>query len=115
MKTTKQRGPHVANDIVFNQARLYHEKVNADVVVSKFWIVKSFSSQHFYKFFANINSKNGFQVHTEKRKIRFLNCKVNLNFLSSSRHFNGDTMFSMIVSLLNESFHGLNKILNGGV
>ena len=36
----------VANDILLNQVGVYHERVYADNVVSKFWFVSSFSSQH---------------------------------------------------------------------
>ena len=38
---------------------------------------------------------------------------LNLNFLQSSKHFNCDTIFAVIVSLLNESVHGFNNIRKG--
>ena len=41
--------------------------------------------------------------------------KVNLNFLHSSGHFNGNTVFAVIVSFLNKSVHGFNNIRNGRV
>ena len=45
-KATQQWSLCVINDFVLNQLRVYHEKVYADKVVSKFWFVRSFSSQH---------------------------------------------------------------------
>ena len=45
-KATQQWGRRVANDsVVFNQVRVYHERVYADNVVSKLWFVWSFSSK----------------------------------------------------------------------
>ena len=53
-KTTQQWSLCVANDIVFNQVRVYHERMYADNVGSKFWFLRSFSSQHYSKFIINI-------------------------------------------------------------
>ena len=52
-KTTQQWGPGVTNDIVLNQVRVCHERVYADNVISKFWFVRSFFSQHYSKFIAH--------------------------------------------------------------
>ena len=41
-KATQQGSLCVANDIVLNQVRVYHERMYADNVVSKFWFVRSF-------------------------------------------------------------------------
>ena len=43
-KTTQQQTLRVASDFVLNQVRIYHERVCADKVVSKFWFLRSFSS-----------------------------------------------------------------------
>ena len=40
-KATQQWSPRVANDIVLNQVCVYDERVYADNVVSKHWLVKS--------------------------------------------------------------------------
>ena len=46
-KKAKQRWVlRVISDIAFNQVRVYHERVYADNVVSKFCFVRSFSSQY---------------------------------------------------------------------
>ena len=45
-KATQQWSLCVANDILFSQVGVYHERVYADNVVSNFWFVRSFSSQH---------------------------------------------------------------------
>ena len=71
----------VANDILLNQVCVYHERVYVDNVVSKFWFVTSFFSQHYSKFFTNIISKTVSQIRTKEFKTRSFICKVNLNFL----------------------------------
>ena len=86
----------------------------ADNVVRKCWFVRSFFSQHHSKFFANITYENVSQSVLNNARPGFF-CKVNLNFFSSSRHFNGDTAFAVMVFLLNESAHGFNNIRNGKV
>ena len=107
-------GLRVANSMVFNQFRVYHERLYADKVVSKRWFVTFFSSQHHSNFFSNIVYGNVSQVCTKQCKARFF-CKVNLNFFSSSRLYNGDAPFAVMVFLLNESAHGFNNIRNGEV
>ena len=125
-KTTQQWSLCVANDIVLNQVGAYHERVYADNVVSKFWFVRSFSSQHYSKFNTNNTSEIVSQIRTKDSEIvsqirtkecntRSFLCKVKLNFLRSSRHFNFDPVFAVIVSLLNENAHGFNNIRNGRV
>ena len=101
--------------LVFNQVRVYHERVHADNVVSKFWFVRFFSSQHYSSFNTNNNSENVSQIRTKKCKTRSFICKENLNFLRFSRHFNCDTALAVIVSFLNESVQGFNTIRNGRV
>ena len=114
-KTTQQWCLRVANFFVFNQVRVHQKRVYADNVVSKFWFVKSFPSQHYSKFITKNTSENVSQIHTKERKTRSFICKVNLNFLRSSRHFNCDTNFDVFVSVLNESGHGFNYIRCGSV
>ena len=114
-KATQQWSLCVANDIVLNQVGVYHERVYADNVVSKLWFVRSFSSQHYSKFITNITSQIVSQIRTKECKTRSSICKVNLNFLRSSRNLNCDTVFAVIVSFLNESVHGFNNIRNGMV
>ena len=114
-KATQQWSFCVANEIVLNQVGVYHERVYADNVVSKFWFVRSFSSQHYSKFTTNITSGNVSQIRTEDCKTGSFICKVNLNFLPASRLFKFDTVFAVIVSFLNENVHGFNKIRNGRV
>ena len=111
-KTTLQCKLRVTNDIELNQTRVYHERKYADNVVSKFWSVRSFSSQHYSKFVANITSENVSQILSRECETRSFICKVNLISLQSSRHFNCDTVFNVIVSFLNESVHGFNNIRN---
>ena len=79
-KATQQWSLCVANDIVLNQVCVYHEKVYADNVVSKFWFVRSFSSQHYSKFITNISSENLSQIRTKECKTGCFICKVNVNF-----------------------------------
>ena len=114
-KATQQCSPCVANDIVLNQVGVYHERVYADNVESKFWFVRSFSFPHYSKFITNITSENASQIRTKVRKTGSFLCKLNLNVLRSSRHFNFYTVFAVIVSLLNENVHGFNNIRNGMV
>ena len=65
-KTTQQWNlRRIANDFVFNQVRVYHDRVYADNVVSKFWFVRSFSSQHHSKFITKCTSENVFQFGTK--------------------------------------------------
>ena len=89
-KATQQWTLCVANDIVLNQVGVYHERVYADNVVSKFWSVRSFSSQHYSKFITNITSGNVSQIPTKECKTGSSIYKVNLNFLRSPRHLNLD-------------------------
>ena len=114
-KAKHQWSLRVATDIVLNTVRVNHETVYADNVVRKFWLVRSFPFHHYSKFITDITSEKVSQVRTEERKTRSFICKVNLNFLRSSRHFNRDTAFAAIVSLLNESVHGFNNVRNGRV
>ena len=114
-KVTQQRSLCFANDIVLNQVGVHHERVYADNVVSKFWFVRCFSSQHYSKFISIVIFENVSQIRTKECTTRSFICKVNLNFLRSSRHFNFDTVFAVIVSFLNENVHGFNNIRNGRV
>ena len=56
-KATQQWSLRVAHDIVLNQVRVYHESAYADNVISKFWFVRSFSSQLYSKFITNVVHK----------------------------------------------------------
>ena len=85
-KALQQWSLCVANDFVLNQVCVYHERLYAYNVVSKFWFVRSFSSQHYSKFSTDITSENVSQIRTRERKTRSFICKVNFNFLRSSRH-----------------------------
>ena len=96
-KATQQWNRRVANDIVLNQIRVYRERMYADNVVNKFWLVRSFSSKHYSRFITNITSESVFQTRTKDCLTRSFLCKVCLTFLRSSRHFNCDTIFAVIV------------------
>ena len=50
----QQLGLRVNNDFVLNQVRVHHEIVYVDKAVSKFWFLRSFSSQHNSKFIAAV-------------------------------------------------------------
>ena len=111
-KVTQQWSLRVANDIVLNQVRVYHERVYAHNVLGKFWFVRSFFSEHYSKFITDVIPENVSHIRTKENRIRSFICKVNRNFLRSSRHFTCDTFFAVIVSFLNESVHGFNNICN---
>ena len=81
-KATQQRSLCIANDIVLNQVGVYHERVYADNVVSKFWFVRSFSSQHYFKFITNITSENVCQIRTKECKTGSFFFRVNLIFFA---------------------------------
>ena len=114
-KATQQWSLSVANDNVLNQLGIYHERVYANSFVSKLWFVRSFSSQQYSKFITNIISEHVSQIRTKECKTGSFICKVNLNFLRSSRHFNFDTVFAVIVSFLSENVRGFINIRNGRV
>ena len=105
----------MVSDFLLNQVLVFHERVYADNVASKFWFYRSFSSQHYPKFITNINSENITQIHTQECKTWYFICMVNINFLRSLRHSNCNTIFVVIVSFLNESVYGFNNIGNGRV
>ena len=126
-KPTQQWRLCVANDIVLNQVGVYHESVCGQCR-NKFWFVRSFSSQHYSKFITNIpkicprfvlknatnlDSENVSQIRAKECKTGSFICKVILNFLRPSRHFNFDTLLAAIVSFLNENVHGSSNIRNG--
>ena len=85
-KATQPWSLFVANDNVLNQVGVYHERVYADNVLSKFWFVRSFNSQHYFKFITDITFENVSQIRTNECKTGSFPCKVNLNFLPSSSH-----------------------------
>ena len=114
-KATQQWSLCVANGIVLSQVSVYHDRVYAYNALSKFWFVRSFSSQHYSKFITNISSETVSHIYTKECKTGSFICKVNLNFLRSSRLFNFDTVFRVNVSFLNENVHGFNNIRNGRV
>ena len=114
-KAMQQLSLCVANDIVFNQVGVYHERVYTDNVVGKIWFLRSSLLKHYSKFITNNISENLSQIRTKECKTGSLVCKVYLNSLRSSRHFNFDTVFAVIVSFLNENVHGFNNIRNGRV
>ena len=103
-KAMQQWSFRVANDIVLNEVRVFHERVYADNVIGKFCFVRSFSSKHYSKFITNIISENVSQIRTKECKTRSFICKVNPDFLRSSRHFNFDTVFTVIVFFLNQQY-----------
>ena len=110
-KTTQEWSLRVANDIVLNQVSVYHERVYADNFVSKFWFVRSFSSQLHSEFIANIATGNVSQDRNKECKAR----SFIFNFLPFSRHFHSDTASAVIVCFLNEIVYGFNNISNGSV
>ena len=79
-KAAQQWSIGVANYIVLSQVSVYHESVYAYKVVSKFWFVRSFSSQHYSKFITDITSENVSQIRTQSCKSRSVICMVNLKF-----------------------------------
>ena len=66
--------------------------------------------QHHTPFNVNNTSEKVSPVRTKQCTTRSLIWKVNLKFLHSSRHFNCDTVFAVIVSFLNEYVHGFNNV-----
>ena len=79
-KATQQWNHCVANDIVLNHVGVYHERMCADNVESKFWFVRSVFSRNYSKFITNITTENVSQIRTKECKTGSFNCKVNLNF-----------------------------------
>ena len=79
-KATQQWSLCVTNYFVLNQVGVYHERRYADNVVSKFWFVRSLSSQHHSKFITNIASENVSQTRTKECKTGFFICKLHVNF-----------------------------------
>ena len=114
-KATQQWSLCVANDIVHNQVGVYHERVYADNFLSNFWFVRSFSCQHYSKFITIKTSEYVSQIRTKECETGCFFCKVNLNFWRTSRHFNFDTVFAVVLSFLNENVHGFNNIRNGRI
>ena len=113
-KATQHWSLCVANDIVLNQVHVNHERVFTDNVISKFWLVRSFPSQHYSKLITNITSENVPQIRTKECKTRSFICKE-ISTFCVLRDFNLDTVFVLIVSFLNENVHGFNNIRNGRV
>ena len=95
-KTTQHWNFRGTNNFVLNQVRVYHERVYVDNVLSKFCFVTPFSSKHHIKFIANNNSKTVSQFRTKESKTKFFICKVDVNFLSSSRSSNCDTVSTVV-------------------
>ena len=114
-KAMQQWSLCVTNDILLNQVGVYHETVYADKVVSKFWFVRYFSSQHYSKFITNITSEYVSQICTKKCKNRSFICMADLNILRFYIHFNCDTVFAVFLFFLSESVHGFNNNRNGRV
>ena len=81
-KATQEWCLRVTNDFVLDQVGVYHERVYADNVVSKFWFVRSFSSQHYSKFITNITFENVSMIRIKECKTRSFICKVNLIFFA---------------------------------
>ena len=100
--------------IVFRVVWVYHERVDADKLISKLCFLMSFSSQHHSNVIASIASENLSQVRKKVCKSRSFICRVNPKFLRSSSHLSCDTVFAVIVSFLNESAHGFNNICKEG-
>ena len=71
-KATQQWSLCLANDIVFNQVCVCHGRVYVFNVVSKFWFVRSFSSQHYSNFITNIASENVSEIRTEGMEAQIL-------------------------------------------
>ena len=114
-KATQHWSLRVANDIVLNHVRKYHDRVYADNVLNEFWLVRSLSSQPYSKFITKNSSEKMSQFLNKECKTRFFIWKVNLNFLRPPRHFNCDTVIAVIVSFLKETVHGFNNIREGRV
>ena len=114
-KAMQQWNLRVADNILLNQVRVNHVGVHADKVVIKFWFLRSSASQYYSKFIANNATKNVSQVRTKECNNRLFICKINLNILRFSRHFNCDAAFTVFVAFLNESVHGFNNNRNGRV
>ena len=92
----------------------YHERMHADNVISKRWLVRSSLSQQYSGVLANIAFKNVTQVHTRAGKSWSFICKVNLSFLPSMKRFDCNGGFRLIASLLTErvySFHTIGNLL----
>ena len=82
LKATQQWSACVANDIVLNDFCVYHERVYAYNVVSNFWFLGSFSTQHYSKSITDITSENVSQIRTKECKTRSFIGKVSLNFFA---------------------------------
>ena len=81
-KATQQWSFCVAKDLVFNQICVYHERVDAYNVVSKFWFLRSFSSQPYSKFITDITSEIVSQIRTKECKTGSFICEVNRDTLT---------------------------------
>ena len=72
----------------------------------------NFYPQYHSNFIVNVTSENLTEVHAKEYTNRSVIWLVNLNFLTSSRHFNCDTAFAVIVSFRNENVHRFKIIRN---
>ena len=77
-KASQQRSLRGANDFVTNEVRVFLERVYADNVVSKFWIMRSLSSQHYHKLVANNTYVRLSRVCIKDCKTTSFICKINL-------------------------------------
>ena len=102
------------NNIVLNQVFINHERVYADIVVSSFRFVRSFSPQQHSIFLPTLLLKvfSRSVIKLEKPDPSFTRQISNFR---SSRNFNDHKTPAVIVFLLNEGVHGAKKICNGSV
>ena len=109
----KQRsnGAFVSPTILYSLRSVYNMSVCGQCR-KQVLVCEVYSSQHYSKFITNITSEIVSQIRTKECKPGSFICNVDLSFLRSSRHFNFDTVFAVIVSFLNENVHGFNNIRN---
>ena len=111
-KTTQQWSLCVANDI----RSVYIMRVYAYNVVSSFWYVRSFCSQHYSKFITNITSKKcPRSVLKNARPHSSIARKIWRSFCILRDTSTLIKSFYVIVSFLNEIDHGFNNFHNGKV
>ena len=91
----------LTNTIVLNQVCVCHKSVYSTKTFSKNWFRRSSSSQYCFNVVVNKISKSVSQVCAKHCKSRCFLSKIKLNLLHFPRHFDSDTTFFVIASLLN--------------
>ena len=114
-KATEQRRLSVPNNIVLYNVSVKHAWMDANIIKSKCWFMRTSPKHEHSQIIPLISSKYISQVSTKNCYTRFFIRQIHFYFLRYPANSDCAAGVSVVVSFLHESIHSFHNISYGGI